>query len=345
MSLRVSIGQRAYILVACQVAITTLLALTALFGFSRTANYHDIETIRSTRMLLFTIGLASTGATLFIGLAVLRIIVPGIRRLRRMVEHVRSFQETGVASRIGDTASDDISALANALDAGLTAIASREEERAKFLAIAAHELKTPMTAIHGYASLLLTHPKDQLQISRAIEIINHQSARLTRLIEALLLAMRARNGKLHFEPKPFNMSLLVLKVLHEMQPCLCDKTFSHCVASNISILGDQALLEHALWALFTCAAALSPDNCSVQVAFVARRRASLSVDIKSSVIPIPEVQELFMPFRDVEYETGAGIRSAIGLYLCREIVRVHNGQLYVHQVSEKHPEFLMELPI
>jgi signal transduction histidine kinase len=59
---------------------------------------------------------------------------------------------------------------------------------------------------------------------------------------------------------------------------------------------------------------------------------------------MPDVEGLFTPFRSVEYETGAGIRSAIGLYLCREIVRVHNGRLVVHEVTGEQPEFLMELP-
>jgi signal transduction histidine kinase len=67
------------------------------------------------------------------------------------------------------------------------------------------------------------------------------------------------------------------------------------------------------------------------------------VDVESN-FPMPDVEGLFTPFRSVEYETGAGIRSSIGLYLCREIVRVHNGRLVVQQVSGKQPEFLMELP-
>ena len=341
--MKIPIGQRIYVLVACQVAITALLVLTSFFSFSDTADYHGI--IGSTRIRLLTMGLAGTVATLFIGLSLLRFMVPAIKRLRRIVVHVRSFQETGVHDRIGDTGSDDISTLANAVDAGFAAIASREQERVRFLEIAAHELKTPMTAIYGYASLLAAHPKDQIQVSRAIDIIHRQSARLSRLIEALLLAMRARSGKLDFQPNPFDMSALVRRVLRDMQSCMCQKTFSSSITENISILGDEALLEYALWSLFACAAALSPEECSVQVSFGVRERATLTVDLQRSSMPIPEVQELFMPFRAVEYETGAGIRSAIGLYLCREIVRVHNGQLSVQQVSELHPEFLMELPI
>jgi hypothetical protein len=39
------------------------------------------------------------------------------------------------------------------------------------------------------------------------------------------------------------------------------------------------------------------------------------------------------------------MRSAVGLYLCREIMRVHNGQLYVHRLPDLHPEFVVAIPI
>src|SRR6185295_4966830 len=115
---------------------------------------------------------------------------------------VRNFQETGKHERIGDTGHDDIAVLANALDAGFTAIASREREREQFLSIAAHELKTPVTSIHGYSSLLVNHPPRAVDVERALKSINRQSWRLSRLIDALFLAIKARTGKLDFEPKP-----------------------------------------------------------------------------------------------------------------------------------------------
>ncbi len=345
MRLRGPTGRRPFILIFSQIFINVLLVLTAVWAFSWTDQYPQTSRLRDRRMWLLTIGVAGTGMTLTLGLFMLRIVAPRIHRLRRLVASVRSFQETGIHERIGDTAKDDVAVLANALDAGFSAIACRERDRQQFLAIVAHELKTPITTIQGYSFLLAAHPDGFSEASRAIAIIHRQSARLTRLIEALFLAIRVRSGNLHFQPTPFDMSGLVQRVLRDMEPLLCRTHFASKIRERISILGDEALLEHALWALFTCAAALSPEDSPVEVSFMADGCARLSVDIQKSDFPIPDVQELFMPFRSVEYETGAGIRAAIGLYLCREIVRVHNGQLHVREVSELHPEFVMELPI
>jgi hypothetical protein len=49
---------------------------------------------------------------------------------------------------------------------------------------------------------------------------------------------------------------------------------------------------------------------------------------------MPELEELFMPLRAMEYETGTGIRSAVGLYLSREIARVHNGKLVCPAIAK-----------
>jgi signal transduction histidine kinase len=319
--------------------LTTLYDINV--GYADLANRYVVSRNRNGRVWLILIGIIGAMLTLFLGLQVRRAIAP---RITRLVAYVRDFQESGVHHRIGDTGKDDIALLANALDVGFSAIASREEERAQFLAIAAHELKTPVTSIHGYASLL-AQSRQNGGLHRAIDTINRQSGRLIRLIDALLLAGQARHGKMHFEPSAFNVSALVGRVIQDMEPLLSKKTFVSQIEPDISILGDEALLEHALWSLFTCAAAFAAAEAPLSVGFCKiQHQARLKVDIRPGGRSMPEVQDLLMPFHFVEYETGNGVRSAIGLYLCREIVRLHNGCLFIEELSERRPEFLMELP-
>jgi signal transduction histidine kinase len=305
------------------------------------ANEYVVKHTTNARMWLLTTGTAGILLTLSLGLRVYRAVIP---RARLLVERVRKFQDTGVHERIGDLGNDYIGMLANALDAGFTAITERERQRSEFLAIAAHELKTPVTSIQGYVSLVVSHPEERSLQLRALEIINRQSWRLSRLIDGLFLAMRARSKDLHFTPKHFDLSALVERVLDEMKPFIPEKVFSSEIHPGVRILGDEALLEHALWSLFTCASALVSGQSPIEIRlYIEGNRARLTVDIDEGGVSLPAMEELFLPFRWVEYETGTSIRLAIGLYLCREIVRVHNGQLRVQQ-SDKLPEFIMELP-
>jgi signal transduction histidine kinase len=325
-TLRASVGCRLFVMVVCEIGIVVLLVWTAL---------------ESSRTWLFTIAIVGAAVVLLLGLHVRNAIVI---RIHSLVENVRGFQESGVYARTADPGTDDIAVLSNALDVGLYAIASREKEREQFLSMAAHELRTPVTSIRGFASMLLNRPLTPSETHRAVETINRQSWRLGRLIEAIFLTMQARSGSLHFEPKPFNLSLLVQRVLKEIDLFMAGKSFCVDVQQNVSVLGDEALLEHALWSLFACATAVSSESEPIRVSFGVDGWASLKVDLKKTDMPIPEIQELFLPTRSVEYKVGSGDRVRIGLYLCREIVRVHNGRLEAHQVSDKRPEFLLELP-
>jgi signal transduction histidine kinase len=251
---------------------------------------------------------------------------------------------SGEPQEIFDNGNDDIAVLAHAINAGFAAIALRDREREHFMAIAAHELKTPVTSIQGYASLLADSPGNSPDVRRALEVIRRQSWRLSRLIETLFLAMRARSRTLRFDPKPLQLSRLVEHVLRELEVYFPKRAFSPKIEQNISILGDERLLEHALWALFTCAAALwRPDAAAPIVVSASDHAAIVTVGLEGAAGSANEIEQLFVPFQSIQYESSEGIRSAVGLFLCREIARVHSGRLYVRE-SSGSSEFVMELP-
>jgi signal transduction histidine kinase len=320
------------VLIACQMAVLALIVFLALYT-------HDSANGR--RWVLVS-GIIGALISLTLGVLVYHAVVP---RARILIDRVRQFQDTGVHERIGNMGNDAIGVLANALDAGFSAIANRTRDREQFFSIAAHELKTPLTSIQGYSSLVMSRPEAAPLLFRALEVINRQAWRMSRLIDGMLLAVRARSNDLQFVPKQFDMSQLVIRVIEEIKPFVGDKAFSAQVQKNVLILGDEALLEEALWSLLTSASALSTSRSPVNVSFATEEwRAMLIVDIDADGASVPEMEELFQPFRSIEYKDGDSLRFATGLYLCREIVRLHNGHLRVQQTTAR-PEFVVDLPI
>jgi signal transduction histidine kinase len=306
-------------------------------------NQYVTQRLRDAFLWLAIFGTAGVLLTMFLGVHVSRAVAP---RIKELVAHISSFRETGKYDKILDDGRDDIAVLSNAIDLGFSAIASREHDREEFLAIAAHELKTPVTSINGYTSMLLSNPPPGPDLDRALTTIDRQAGRLSRLIDALFLTFQARPGKMRFQPRPFDMSALVERVLREIGPLLPKTVFQSRIKGNISLIGDETLLEHAIVSLFTCASTFSAEKTPLQVAFsAADHRAHLTIDFKSDRVARQDLQDLFTPFRFVEYETGNGVRAAIGLYLCREIAQLHNGQLSVERGTGQGPEFLMELPL
>jgi K+-sensing histidine kinase KdpD len=140
------------------------------------------------------------------------------------------------------------------------------------------------------------------------------------------------------------MSALVDRVLDEMRPFVTDDTFNAQVSDGVSVLGDEALMEQALWSLFTCASALSAGG-PVYVSFSAKEWHAVLIVTTDSNASLPDIEDLFRPLRSIEYETGSSLRLTTGLYLCREIVRVHNGRLQVESSIPRVARFVLEIPV
>ena len=154
---------------------------------------------RTARFRLVLVGVIGVILSTLLGLRVRRAVIP---RMNRIVTAVRDFQRGGRHQRVNDMGNDEITVLANAVDAGLEAIERRDREREHFLSVAAHELKTPLTSILGFTQAALEHPENEPVRRRALEVIRRHARRLGRLVEDLFLAAGAQTGQLQFPPRP-----------------------------------------------------------------------------------------------------------------------------------------------
>ena len=86
-----------------------------------------------------------------------------------------------------------------------------EANRAKdvFLATLSHELRTPLTPVVGWIKLLRSGTLDEKSVSQALDAIERNAWLQSRLIDDLLDTSRIATGKLHFEPKPTDLNVVV----------------------------------------------------------------------------------------------------------------------------------------
>jgi len=290
---------------------------------------------------LILIGVANLiGATL-LGLAVHRAIAP---RIRRVVKQVDRFREVGVYDQLTDSGRDEIATLAHAVDVGIRTIAARDREREQFLAVAAHELKTPVTAIAGYAQAALENPSDMAMRDRAVSIIHRNAGRLGRLIEDLLLAASARSGKLRFDPKPIDLASLTRRSVQEVEALVPNHPFELHTPTTAYLLADEDLLIHAEWSLLSYAAALSAPHAPIGVTVASLPgRVRLEVTLADGRLTESEISRALSPMDFVQYEENGGLRQT-GLFLCREVAQVHGGSLRIGHSPEGKAAVTLELP-
>jgi len=291
------------------------------------------------RIALMLVGLCGVALAGALAWHVRRAIAP---RVSLLVQKIKKFQEFGVHERTLIRGRDDIAVLANALDVGFAAIADRNRERERFLAVAAHELETPMASILGFVQSALENPA---QRERALHVVQRQTRRLGRLVEDLLWAASVRAGELEFHPVPLDLAEVTRRMAEEVEETMPSHRVSMHGPRSVHMLADETLVTHALWSLLTYAGALSTSDAPIDLAVEpSAARVLVTCQIHGPSLPPEDQMRIFDPFATIQYEVDARPRTTMGLFLCREIARVHGGSLRVSDRAGIGPALTLDLP-
>lgn len=228
------------------------------------------------------------------------------------------------------------------------AIAMRDQ----FLSIAAHELKTPLTSLLGQAQLLqrrITQSEPQgSRNRRSIDVVVAQVQRLSLMTETLLDVSRIEQGQLTIEREPFDLGALVRHTVDEFQPMLDRHTITCAVPIEpLIVAGDTLRLGQVLENLIQNALKYSPDGGQVQVQ-VRREGNQAIVAVSDSGIGIPAtaLPYLFTRFFRAANAAGRHIGGmGVGLFVVREIVARHGGDISVDSVEGQGSTFTLRLPL
>lgn len=222
---------------------------------------------------------------------------------------------------------------------GLIAGAARDQDlhRDRYLSLVAHELRSPLTMIRGWAELLADTDVDSSDLlDRAIAGILTQTARLSRLADDALDATSVALGRLELDLQEVSLAESLAKIITArslQQPELRVDDDSR-VAIDLDRIGQvlDNLLENA-----RRYAGTAPP-----VVVVSHRGAFAEITVTSYGEPIdPDLaRRLFEPFeRGAASSDGVGL----GLYVCRSLVVAHGGQIGL-RVDEEGNHFWVRLP-
>ncbi|HSH79520.1 MAG TPA: PAS domain S-box protein [Herpetosiphonaceae bacterium] len=224
--------------------------------------------------------------------------------------------------------------------------------RDEFLSLAAHELKTPLTSLTGFAQLLGQRLKREQDVNerdrRAVTVILAQADRLARLVELLLDVARLETGQLTLEVRRLDICRLVRDVVDDIQPALHRHTVEvHCPDGPLIVEGDALRLEQALDNLLGNAIKYSPDGGAITFT-VEPRDGQVVVSIRDPGIGIPDEAQarLFERFYRAGNTAGSNIGGmGMGLFVVKEIVSRHGGTVEVRSVENQGSTFTVRLPL
>jgi len=224
--------------------------------------------------------------------------------------------------------------------------------RDRFLTVASHELKTPLTTLLGNAQLLERQmhkrPDSNQRDQRAIELIIGQARRLGRMVNTLLDVSRSESEQLDIDQEPFDLLALTTRIVDELQIVSDQHTLQlHTTVAQLMIIGDELRLEQVLQNLIQNAIKYSPDGGRVEIT-VELLQETGCITITDYGIGIP-AQALPLLFRSFYRATNSDSRRisgmGIGLFVVRQIVDLHGGSIAVRSTEGEGSTFIVTLPL
>ena len=228
--------------------------------------------------------------------------------------------------------------------------ALRQADRRKdeFLAMLAHELRNPLSAVSSALQVarLPGLPEDKRQWTN--EVVDRQMGQLTRLIDDLLDVARITQGKIQLKKERLRVDVIVQRAIAAVSPLIESRRhqLTASLASGCCCDADPARLEQVLVNLLTNAAKYTPPGGQIKIAVEGDdTHVRIVVADTGTGIPtamLPHIFELFTQVdRSLERSQGG---LGIGLTLVRRLVELHGGQVSVQSREGEGSTFVVTLP-
>lgn len=224
-----------------------------------------------------------------------------------------------------------------------------EKRKDEFIALASHELKTPITSLKLFAQILKKRleAKGDSDIVKQMDRIDEQLNRLTELVQGLLDVSKMEAGKLDYSMEQVDLDALVRETMEDVQRISGKHRIVADRLEGGTVIADRERIRQALTNLLTNAVKYSPDaDRVVVVAERAGREVTISVQDYGMGISKSEQGKVFDRF----FRTSSSAANTypglgLGLYIASEIVKRHGGSIGVRSTVGKGSTFYFTLPI
>jgi signal transduction histidine kinase len=235
------------------------------------------------------------------------------------------------------------------LEVALDVTERKELERIKddLLSSMSHEMRTPLTAISGFAELLLNEPEIPEQHRRHVEIIYREAEKLTDLINRFLDVRRLKTDRTRINYERVPVQDLLEKALNGCRDCKDNHDIQVECQPALQVYGNRRELIQVIRQMVENACRYSPHGGKVFLTAQSLAR-DISIQITDQGIGIPqhELEAIFTPFHrldrgDTRRTGGVGL----GLSVAREIITLHGGQIRVKSTPGEGSTFTILLPL
>lgn len=226
-----------------------------------------------------------------------------------------------------------------------------EEAKANFLNLASHELRGPLTVIRGYLSMLSEGSLGHLnEIGQdVVPVLTQKSEEMAALIDQMLDVARMQDGTMRINRSQFDLRDLVSMQVEEARRLLAgpqNELDVRLPADPVLVDADRRRIGTILSNLLGNAIKYSPEGGLIRVAVGSdAEHARCTISDEGIGIATEDMDRLFTRFgRVVRSETSGIPGVGLGLYISRELARLHGGDIAVVSEADRGSTFTLTLP-
>jgi two-component system sensor histidine kinase VicK len=236
----------------------------------------------------------------------------------------------------------------------------QEKQRADFISTASHEMRTPVAAIEGYLALALNEKVSKVdeKARSYLEKAHTSTQHLGKLFQDLLTSAKAEDGRLTSHPSPVNITEFVTQLVDDLRFSAEKKGLMLELQSNKQAQGAQKTITPVYYAM------VDPDRLREvitnlfdnAVKYTETGKIIIGITGNTDVvqfsitdtghgIPKTDIPHMFQKFYRVDNSATRTIGgTGLGLFICRKIVELYGGKIWVESEENKGSTFYINLP-
>jgi len=333
-------------------------------GLSLRKLNREMETLK-TEILFLTMGM--TGAGILLILMLTRILFRPIRTLMTATEKVGM----GELVTVDIESRDEIGELAKAfnhmtlqlkdsrmdlerkveertreLEKANLELKDMDETKLKFIGVASHELKTPLTAVKANIGFILSEKGGRIPdyMKSYLLTIQRNTSRIERTMDHMLDLARIKSGHLVLSRERISLSEVIEAYVNEIKPVEKKLSILVDIPDTLSVKADRDGLHDIFINLLSNAFKFTPDGGEVSIHASAQSEFVLH-EIRDTGIGIPEdqIEKVFEEFYQIEAGKHGG--TGLGLAITKRLVEEHGGTIWATSHVGKGSSFYFTLPM
>ena len=239
-----------------------------------------------------------------------------------------------MGQRVSERSRDEIGELAKSFNLMAESLENLEGMRRDFVANVSHELRTPMTSMRGFIDAILDGTVEPGKQDYYLKIVREETSRLSRLVDDLLDLSRMQSGKIYAEMFLIDINEITRRSIIKLESLILQKNISIQTffdEEDCKVRADSDLIDRVLINLLSNAIKFTPENGAIQIATrLDENRVYVSISDSGEGMSNDDASQVFERFYKADKSRGTiQTGTGLGLSIAREIIRLHNGDIYV----------------